>query len=209
MSGPRNRVQAGNMPSGRRTSAPARSGALEPEKQTAACSAGAGQRPSPQPAPRSPLPARRGAPSSRARSPAAPPARPPPPGAPARPPGPDAAPAPRKGKESQERGRGREGGREAARGFGPIEDQRRRWLGRRAAAPPPLAKRWHEAAADPGAQVPAAAGEVTGGRGRCVGPRAPRLHLASPLLLHPRDSVSTQRPAHGGSPNAKVKPDLT
>lgn len=59
MSGPRNRVQAGNMPSGRRTSAPARSGALEPEKQTAACSAGAGQRPSPQPAPRSPRAQRR------------------------------------------------------------------------------------------------------------------------------------------------------
>lgn len=132
---------------------------------------GAGQRPPLQPAPS----ARGVGPSSHARSPAASwplPARP---GSATRRPctpsrtrrSPSTAPG-----EGLKGDRPREGGK-AALGSGPIKDQRRRWLGRRAAEPLPLAQRWHETAVGPGAQVPAAAGEVTGGRGRRVGPGAP------------------------------------
>lgn len=64
----------------------------------------------------------------------------------------------------------------------------------------PPAKRWHETAVDPGAQVPAAAGEVTSRRGRRVGSGAPTSIPPAALLpvpLHPQDSVKTQRPTHG------------
>lgn len=174
---------------------------LESENQTVACSVGAGQRPTLQPASSAQRRPLLPSPLLRPLADLFPRAWAPKPDAPARPPGPDAPSAQRQGKEAKERGCGR-----------GLRDARQRW------ASAPHHQKLKTAMAQEGTAKPLPPAKTSEGTATDLPCRCQRLPRKSPavegdalvpeppplsrpllsfqVLLHPPDCVRTQRPPH-------------